>query len=83
MAGNNGMNRQGPRCSFCGKSQNMVERLVAGGMGKLSFEELLDETERRIAEKIALLVQGHIEAEPVDKHACEWCPVANCERRLA
>ncbi|MBR4575727.1 MAG: ATP-dependent Clp protease ATP-binding subunit ClpX [Clostridia bacterium] len=24
------MNRQGPRCSFCGKSQNMVERLVAG-----------------------------------------------------
>ncbi len=31
MAGNNGgMNRQGPRCSFCGKSQSMVERLVAG-----------------------------------------------------
>ncbi len=30
MPNNNGMNRQGPRCSFCGKSQNMVERLVAG-----------------------------------------------------
>ena len=31
MAGNNGgINRQGPRCSFCGKSQSMVERLVAG-----------------------------------------------------
>ena len=31
MANNNGsMNRQGPRCSFCGKSQSMVERLVAG-----------------------------------------------------
>ena len=31
MANNNGsMNRQGPRCSFCGKTQNMVERLVAG-----------------------------------------------------
>ena len=31
MANNNGgMNRQGPRCSFCGKSQNTVERLVAG-----------------------------------------------------
>ena len=31
MASNNGsMNRQGPRCSFCGKTQNMVERLVAG-----------------------------------------------------
>lgn len=65
-----------------GLTDKRWERLVAGGMGKLSFEELLDETERRIAEKIALLVQGHIEAEPVDKHACEWCPVANCERRL-
>ena len=31
MASNNGTsNRQGPRCSFCGKTQNMVERLVAG-----------------------------------------------------
>ena len=31
MANNNGsMNRQGPRCSFCGKTQSMVERLVAG-----------------------------------------------------
>ena len=31
MANNNGsVNRQGPRCSFCGKSQSMVERLVAG-----------------------------------------------------
>ena len=27
---NNSMNRQGPRCSFCGKAQNAVERLVAG-----------------------------------------------------
>ena len=27
---NGGMNRQGPRCSFCGKTQNAVERLVAG-----------------------------------------------------
>ena len=30
MANNNYGNRQGPRCSFCGKTQNMVERLVAG-----------------------------------------------------
>ena len=31
MANNNGgMNRQGPRCSFCGKNQNLVKRLVAG-----------------------------------------------------
>ena len=26
----NSMNRQPPRCSFCGKTQNMVKRLVAG-----------------------------------------------------
>ena len=26
----NTYNRQTPHCSFCGKSQNMVERLVAG-----------------------------------------------------
>ncbi|MBR0513129.1 MAG: ATP-dependent Clp protease ATP-binding subunit ClpX [Clostridia bacterium] len=30
MANSNYSNRQGPRCSFCGKTQNMVERLVAG-----------------------------------------------------
>ncbi len=30
MANNSYTNRQGPRCSFCGKTQNMVERLVAG-----------------------------------------------------
>ena len=30
MANNSYSNRQGPRCSFCGKTQNMVERLVAG-----------------------------------------------------
>ena len=30
MANNTYSNRQGPRCSFCGKTQNMVERLVAG-----------------------------------------------------
>lgn len=56
-------------------------KLVAGGMGKLSFYELLDETERAIAERIDLLRQGYIEAEPLDDKACAWCPVANCERR--
>ena len=30
MANNSYSNRQGPRCSFCGKTQNMVERLIAG-----------------------------------------------------
>ncbi len=65
-----------------GLGDSRWKRMVVGGLGKLSFEELLDETERRIAEKIAHLVEGHIEAEPVDKNACAWCPVANCDRRL-
>lgn len=30
MANNTTYNRQTPRCSFCGKTQSMVERLVAG-----------------------------------------------------
>ena len=65
-----------------GLSSRRRERLVAGGQGKIGFYDLLDETERLVAERIARLVDGHIEAEPVDDHACTWCPVANCERRL-
>ncbi|MBQ9005731.1 MAG: hypothetical protein IJ092_05085, partial [Atopobiaceae bacterium] len=64
-----------------GLSNSRWSRLVAGGLGKIGFEELLDETERLVAERIARLVDGHIEANPVDDHACSWCPVANCERR--
>lgn len=55
--------------------------LVVGGVGKPSFYDLLDETERRIAEKVSLLTQGHIAADPIDDKACQWCPVTNCERR--
>ena len=64
-----------------GLSNSRWSRLVAVGLGKIGFEELLDETERLVAERIARLVDGHIEANPVDDHACSWCPVANCERR--
>ena len=66
-----------------GLSNTRWGHLVAGGLGKIGFEELLDETERQVAERIARLMEGHIEAEPVDERACSWCPVANCERRLA
>lgn len=65
-----------------GLSDRRWAHLVAGGLGKIGFEELLDETERLVAQRIARLVEGHIEANPVDDHACAWCPVANCERRL-
>ena len=39
--------------------------------------------EQRIAEYIELLKAGHIEANPLDAHACNYCPVTNCEKRRA
>ena len=42
MAGNNGMNRQGPRCSFCGKSQDAVRRMIAGPEGIYICDECVD-----------------------------------------
>lgn len=58
-----------------------ASRLVAGGRDTISFEDLLDECERRIGERVRHLVAGDIQADPVDDKACSWCPVANCERR--
>ena len=26
---------------------------------------------------------GDIEADPVDAHACDYCPVLNCEKRCS
>ena len=57
-------------------------RVCVGGSGSYSFEELLDATEELVRERIALLLEGRIEANPKDETACHWCPVANCERRL-
>jgi hypothetical protein len=57
-------------------------RLVSGGEN-IGFDQVLDETERQIAEALARLRAGEIEANPVDKAACSFCPVHECERRMA
>lgn len=55
---------------------------VTAGLTVSEFTELLDKTEEIIAEAIARMAAGDVEARPVDAAACSWCPVANCERRL-
>lgn len=46
------------------------------------MEALLDATEDAVAQAIARMLAGDIEANPVDARACDWCPVMNCERRI-
>ena len=46
------------------------------------MDALLDATEDAIREKVHELLDGNIEARPLDKDACTYCPVMNCERRL-
>lgn len=46
-------------------------------------ERLLDATEEAIAAKVQELLAGNIEANPVDSHACDYCPVLDCEKRLS
>ena len=47
------------------------------------MEAYLDATEAAIAEKVAQLLAGNVEANPLDAAACSYCPVMNCERRLS
>jgi hypothetical protein len=44
---------------------------------------LLDACEEAIAARIERMRAGCIEANPVNADACKWCPVLNCEKRLA
>ena len=61
-----------------------VSRTDDFGQGdERGMDAFLDAVEDAIAGKVELLRQGHIEAEPKDKAACAFCPVLNCERRLA
>ena len=43
---------------------------------------LLDACEELVAAKIERLLAGDIEPNPVDKNACTYCPVLDCERRI-
>ena len=56
---------------------------VCAGQTIEDFYAYLDACEQRIAEYIELLKAGHIEANPLDAHACNYCPVTNCEKRRA
>ncbi len=52
------------------------------GQGARGIEGLLDATEAAIAQKVAELVEGNVEANPIDAKACSFCPVMNCEKRM-
>ena len=46
------------------------------------MEALLDACEESVAAALSRMLDGDIEARPVDAAACQFCPVLNCERRL-
>lgn len=53
-----------------------------GLAGARGMEALLDASEEAIAQRMGRLMEGDIEANPIDAEACQLCPVLNCERRL-
>ena len=53
-----------------------------GLAGARGMEALLDASEEAIAQRMGRLMEGDIEANPIDAEACQFCPVLNCERRL-
>jgi len=69
-------------------SDNTLPRMVVadaesfGREDSCGMDALLDVTEDAIREKVGELLEGNVEARPLDKAACEFCPVMNCERRL-
>lgn len=60
-----------------------VERGADFGIeGETGMDALLDATEAAIAEEVARMMDGCIEARPRDAKACDYCPVSNCEKRM-
>lgn len=57
-----------------------VPRTPAGAPGMAT---LLDRTEELVAEQVAQMLSGNIEARPRDRRSCDFCPVMQCERRVA
>lgn len=47
------------------------------------FEAYLDACEQEIAKVVDQMKTGNIEAAPLDKDACAYCPVHNCEKRMS
>ncbi len=61
-----------------------VERVCvpAAEDGTSGMGALLDQTEALIAEKVAQMMAGNVEAQPRDRRSCDYCPVMQCERRV-
>lgn len=53
-----------------------------GQQNKRGMEALLDATEQIVAQKVAELMAGNIEANPRDPSSCDYCPVKNCKKRM-
>ena len=51
--------------------------------GSPGMNDLLDRTEELIAEQVEQMLAGNVEARPRDRHSCDYCPVMQCERRVA
>ncbi len=51
--------------------------------GEPGMNELLDRTEELVAEQVEQMLAGNVEARPRGRHSCDFCPVVQCERRVA
>ena len=51
--------------------------------GSSGMTALLDQTEALAADQVAQMLEGKVEARPRDRHSCDFCPVMQCERRVA
>lgn len=57
-----------------------VPTAPGGGSG---MDALLDQTEELVARAVEQMLAGDVEARPRDVHSCDFCPVMQCERRMA
>lgn len=47
-----------------------------------TFDELIDRSEKMVADRMNELAAGNVAPDPLGPGACEYCPVGNCPRRL-
>lgn len=51
--------------------------------GESGMSDLLDRTEELVAQQVREMLAGNVEARPRDAHSCDFCPVMQCEKRVA
>ncbi|WP_028264559.1 PD-(D/E)XK nuclease family protein [Atopobium fossor] len=64
-----------------GQQRNDRLHSVCAGQTIEDFYTYLDTCEELITHQVERLKAGYIEANPIDEHACKYCPVTNCEKR--